>query len=175
MKMNHLVVVGAMASGKSTIGRRLADRLGRPLRDSDDDLVAEQGISGRELADRQGVDALHRWEAGHLLRSLAGASASVVAPAASTVDDARCRAAMAEHVVVWLAAPPSVLAARRGAAGDDHRRGVAPGEGDLVALRAAAFRSVADIVVDVTEPSADEVVEAVLALLPPSVLLPGPM
>jgi hypothetical protein len=34
---------------------------------------------------------------------------------------------------------------------------------------------VAHIVVDVAELSADEVVEAVLARLPPSVRLPGPM
>ena len=170
MDDRHLLVVGAMASGKSTIGRLLAARLGRPLRDSDDDLVSEQGISGRQLADRRGVDALHQWEADHLLRVLAAAAPAVVTPAASVVDDAGCRAAMADHVVIWLRVPPSVLAARLAAAADDHRRRVAGSAGDLAVRREPAFRSVADITVDVGERSADDVADELLSLLPPSVL-----
>jgi shikimate kinase len=177
METVHLVVVGPMASGKSTVGRLLAERLGRPLRDSDDDLVVELGISGRQLAARDGVDALHRWEADHLLRALADPTPAVVAAAASTVDDARCRAALGGHLVVALVALRSVLAARLSEAGNDagHRRPVDPGEGDLAARRAAAFRSVADIVVDVGDDPPDAVAGAVLGRPALERLPPGSM
>lgn len=170
MDVRHLVLVGPMAVGKSTVGAALAGRLGRPLRDSDDDLLAERGIAGRELAAAEGVEALHRWEADHLLAALASPVPSVVAAAASTVDDARCRAALGPHVVVWLTAPAALLAARRREDlqdGGDHRRTVGGDEaGELAARRGAGFREVADIALDVTDRPPADVVDAVLAGLP---------
>ena len=38
-----VVLVGVMGAGKSTVGQLLAERLGRPLRDTDDDIVATAG------------------------------------------------------------------------------------------------------------------------------------
>ncbi|OSZ55238.1 shikimate kinase, partial [Streptomyces pharetrae CZA14] len=43
-----VVLVGPMGVGKSTVGRLLAERLGVEYRDTDDDIVAEQG---RAIAD----------------------------------------------------------------------------------------------------------------------------
>jgi shikimate kinase len=43
-----VVLVGPMGVGKSTVGRLLAERLGVGYRDTDDDIVAEQG---RTIAD----------------------------------------------------------------------------------------------------------------------------
>src|SRR4030095_2586248 len=108
----HVVVVGSMAVGKSTVGRALAARLRRPFRDSDEDLEAARGVTGRELAQREGVDALHRWEAKHLQAALAGTQPAVVAAAASVVDDDASLAALREPFVVWLRAPAAVLAQR---------------------------------------------------------------
>ena len=62
----HLVVMGPMAVGKSTVGEALAGRTGRPLRDSDRDLAEAEGLTGRQFARAKGVEALHRWEAEHL-------------------------------------------------------------------------------------------------------------
>jgi shikimate kinase len=164
----HVVVIGPMASGKSTIGAALSSRLGRPLRDSDADLAAERGITGRELATREGVDALHEWEADHLRRSLAETRPSVVAAAASTVDDAGARRTMAEHVVVRLTAPPEVLVARM--AGGDERRELGDDElravTELSRRREDHYREVADIEIDASQRAPGDVVAAVLARLP---------
>ncbi|HET6953784.1 MAG TPA: VOC family protein [Acidimicrobiales bacterium] len=190
--LRHVVLVGPMAVGKSTVGEALAGRLGRPLRDSDRDLAGARGTTGRELAAAEGVAALHRWEADHLLAALDADVPSVVTAAASTVDDARCRAALAPHVVVWLTAGPEVLAARLAAVGrarDDRDAGGAGGARDaggagahdgeghrrpvgateaaaLAARRDAAFRDVADLTVDAGERPPGEVVATVLAALP---------
>jgi shikimate kinase len=118
----HVVVVGLMGSGKTSVGRRLAAKLGWPYRDSDKDIEAETGLTARELRERDGVDAMHALEAQQLLAALADPGPSVISAAASTVEVAECRAAMRapDVAVVWLRASPEVLA-KRFAAKDRHR------------------------------------------------------
>lgn len=172
----HVVVVGSMAVGKSTVGRALAARLGRPFRDSDEDLGAARGVTGRELARREGVDALHRWEAKHLQAALAGTQPAVVAAAASVVDDDASLAALREPFVVWLRAPAAVLAQRiaDGTWGDDHRRPLADATAvaELEAHRAGRFDAVADLTIDTvadgTTTSPDAIVATILAALQPA-------
>ena len=175
----HVVLVGPMGVGKSSVGRGVAEALGRPLRDSDDDLAAERGIRGRELAATEGVDALHAWEADHLLRTLASAEPSVIAAAASVVDDPRAAAALTEPFVVWLRAPAGVLAGRL--EGTDHRRALGDDPlarvQELAARRHDGYAAVADATVDSDGTDADGVAAAVaevLAALPVDVGRPGP-
>ena len=70
-QQRHIVLVGLMGSGKTTIARRLAKQLGWPLRDSDADIRAAHGLTARALAERDGIDALHDLERDHLLEALA--------------------------------------------------------------------------------------------------------
>ena len=73
----HIVLVGLMGSGKTTVGAALAAALDVPLRDSDADIERERGLRGRDIAERDGIEALHALEARHLLDALrrrAGAS-----------------------------------------------------------------------------------------------------
>ncbi|MGD2060253.1 MAG: shikimate kinase, partial [Acidimicrobiia bacterium] len=58
----HIVLLGEMGVGKTTVGRALADRLGRTFLDSDEVIESESGLSGAEIADRSGVDVLHQRE-----------------------------------------------------------------------------------------------------------------
>jgi shikimate kinase len=172
----HVVVVGSMAVGKSTVGRALAARLKRPFLDSDEDLEATRGVTGRELAQREGVDALHHWEAKHLRAALAATQPVVVAAAASVVDDDASVAALREPFVVWLRAPAAVLAQRIAddTWGDDHRRplGDAIAVAQLEAHRADRFAAVADLTIDTvadgTTTSPDAIVATILAALQPT-------
>jgi shikimate kinase len=150
----HIVVVGLMGAGKSEVGRRLAARLGRPLRDSDRDIESRTGLTVRQLRDRDGVDAMHALEAKHLIDTLATREPNVISAAASTVDVRECREALKapDVVVVWLRASPDVLA-RRFASADKHR----PEFGDSplaflteqAASRDPKFASLDPIVIDV--------------------------
>lgn len=168
MTNRHLVVVGPMAAGKSTVGEALAGRTGRPLRDSDDDLAAAEGLTGRQFAQARGVEALHRWEADHLRRSLRATMPSVIAAAASVVDDPACRDDLAGDAafVVALTAPPEVLARRLAADDSGERREIAGQAPD----RTARFREVADVEIDASDDDKSVRVAAALAALPPDVL-----
>ena len=61
--MNNVVLIGFMGSGKSTVGRLLAARLGRPFLDLDQEIAAGAGRSVQALFDGEGEAAFRRREA----------------------------------------------------------------------------------------------------------------
>ena len=109
----HVVLVGAMGSGKTTIGVPLAVALGRPFVDNDDALVRSAGHTAADFEAREGIDALHDTEAAIVLDALRAPVPSVIAAAASTVSNPIVRDALARYAfVVWLRVAPATLAAR---------------------------------------------------------------
>lgn len=153
-----------MGSGKTTVARILAERLDRPLIDSDDQLEARYGSTGRELAAERGVPWLHQAEAEALRKALDSSTPAVIAAAASTGDRADL-AARIESESVWavlLVGDAEVLAAR--ARSGVHRRSIDVRRSrELAEKRNERLREVVDIVVDVTRIGPDRVADRILA------------
>ena len=150
----HIALVGMMASGKTKVGRRVADALGRPYVDNDELLEERTGKSPGQVEEQDGLPALHTLERTLLHESLAAAEPAVVGVAASTVEDPACREALARDAFnVWLALPPEEIA-RKVAASDRPRQG-----DDIAALaraREPLYREIADLVVDRADTTAEE-------------------
>lgn len=163
----HLVLVGGMGTGKTSVGRALAEQMDRPLLDSDDQLLAYRGQTGRQYADRHGVSALHRDEARHLLGTLASDEPAVVAAAASVVEGGRCLEALRDAEVVWLRASPETASRRIQHSTD--RRPLGPDFTEAMAAladrRAPRYQQVADLVIDTDDLQIEDVVSEVLAWL----------
>ena len=70
--MQRVFLVGARASGKSTIGRSLAETLGCPFLDTDKELTRDLGCSIDVFVKENGWDAFRRKEH-ETLKRLAGA------------------------------------------------------------------------------------------------------
>ncbi len=165
----HVVLLGLMGTGKTTIGHLLAAELGRPFRDSDADIEHRLGLTARELRDRDGTDALHALEARHLLDALADPVPAVIGAAASAIVDDACRAALRgpEVLAVWLRGDPAVLADRFPA--DGHRPAYGDEPAAFLAEQAAhrdpLFAEVAPLVVDLDDGSAEDVARRILAAI----------
>lgn len=158
LEAEHIVVMGAMGSGKTTLGRRLAEALGRVFYDSDRSIERRLGKSGREIAETEGVDELHRLETDVFLEALARDRPAVIAAAASVIEEAEVRQGLAGAFCIWVTADPGILAER--AARGDHRRSVAVSE--HLERRDRLFREMADLVIDTGNRSAGESARLVL-------------
>lgn len=164
----HVVLLGLMGGGKTSVGRRVAERLGRPLLDGDEVLEARFGMTAAEIADADGIDRLHELEAEIALEALSSTTPAVIGPAASVVEVDAVRDAMAGHVVVWLAGSAAYHAGK--AVEKDHRPLLDDGDPltlfeHQLATRGPLIRAVADLVVDVEATSKDDQADAVIALV----------
>lgn len=75
----HIVLVGLPGSGKSTVGRAVAERIGAPFSDVDEIVEAESGLTVEELIAQDGEPAFRRRER-TAVRHLTKGPPSVIAP-----------------------------------------------------------------------------------------------
>ena len=158
----HVVLVGLMGSGKTTVGRRLAARLDRDFIDADEALVQITDRTVAEIFETDGEDAFRAIEADVLEELLEHETPAVIASGGGVVllAENRRRLHGPEVTVVWLDAAPAFLASR--VAQREHRpllAGAEPAREVLARLhaeRAPLYAEVADIVVDVEPFHRDE-------------------
>jgi shikimate kinase len=160
----HVILIGPMGAGKTTIGRSLARRLGVPFHDSDDALEQDTATDGATIAATEGVAELHRLEASAIATLAADQEPSVIAAAASVVDHTEGRSILRSHMTIWLDAAPDILDDRR--ARSRHRRTVDSAEAArLRARRAGPLRSVSIARLDTSTEPVDAVVDRLEAIL----------
>ena len=161
----HLVLVGLMGAGKTTVGRVCAQRLDRDFVDTDDVVTRLAGMSVPELFATGGEARFRALERDAVADVCASPAPLVIGCGGGTVADAGNRRALsAAGFVVWLRAPVEVLAGRVGD-GDDRPllRGDPRGAlTRLAAMRDAAYDAVADVEVDTEGRGVDDVATAVL-------------
>jgi shikimate kinase len=164
--VTHLVLVGMMGVGKSTVGRMVAAVLDRPLFDSDEMIEERTGRTVREIWATDGEPAFRTLETDTLLEALAEPEPSVIAAAGGVVLSERNREALqtADARVVWLMADVDVLVDRVSNGGhrpllDDDPEATLR---RLYAVRAPLYQEVADAIVSVDHRSPTEVAKAVL-------------
>ena len=101
-----------MGAGKSTVGRRLAKRLGLPFIDTDAAIADAAGYSAAEIFDRYG-EADFRDGERRLVARLIDDEVKVIATGGGVFVDPRTRKLLNERAItVWLDAPVDVLADR---------------------------------------------------------------
>lgn len=162
----HLVLVGLAGSGKSTVGRVLAERLGRRLLDTDDEIERRTGRSVRDIFADDGEESFRRLESEVLADALATVEPLVIAAAGGVVLSSvnRERLCGPECRVVWLMAPTEVLVERTAHSGHRPLLDADPAGAlaTMAADRETHYREVADAVVSVVGRTPAEVAEAVL-------------
>ena len=171
MAITAIVLVGMRGSGKTTLGRALATRLGWPLHDSDAELAAAVGRSAGEWLSEVGEAAFRAREQAIVLDLLARPGPFVLATGGGSVAMAAVREALGREglLTVWLQAMPEVLTARVRASPIARPPLTGLGQAKeteaLAAQRAPFYAAVARLVVDTGAVSVDRAVELVVAAL----------
>ncbi len=107
-----IVLVGLMGVGKSTVGRRLAKRLGLPFVDSDEEIEKAADHKIAEIFDRFGEASFRDGER-RVITRLIGGPPKVVATGGGAFLDERLRALILETcIAIWLDADIETLAER---------------------------------------------------------------
>jgi shikimate kinase len=130
-----IALIGMMGAGKSTVGRRLAKRLGLPFVDADEEIEAAAGLSVAEIFERFGEAHFRDGERRVIARLIEGPR-SVIATGGGAFIDPGTRALILERCIgLWLDGDVEVLAKR---AGRRDNRPLLKGRDPLAALRALA-------------------------------------
>ncbi len=107
-----VVLVGLMGAGKTTVGRRLAESLGAPFLDSDDEVTAAAGMDIPDIFATLGEPAFRLGERRVIARLLDEAPC-VLATGGGAFMDAETRALIkARAVSVWIRADLETLVER---------------------------------------------------------------
>jgi shikimate kinase len=163
-----LVLVGLMGAGKTSVGRRLAARLGLPFRDADHEVEVAAGCSIQQIFDSRGEEEFRSGERKVIRRLLQQEPIHVLATGGGTYMVAETRRLIREKALtVWLRADLDVLVRRTSRR--SHRPLLKQGNpreilGRLMELRYPVYAD-ADLVVDTNGNSVDATVNRVLAAL----------
>ncbi len=107
-----IVLVGLMGVGKSTVGRRLARRLGLSFVDSDAEIEDASGYPAAEMFERYGERDFRDGERRLVARLIEGDIRVIATGGGAYVDPATRKLLNERAITVWLDAPVDILAER---------------------------------------------------------------
>jgi shikimate kinase len=114
-----IVLVGLMGAGKSTVGRRLARRLGLAFADSDREIEAAAGMRIADIFERFGEAHFRDGERRVIARLVAGERRVIAAGGGAFADPATRALILERCTAIWLDAELELMAERVGRR--DHR------------------------------------------------------
>lgn len=174
----NIVLVGFMATGKSTVGRELARRLGRPFVDTDEEVAARAGMSVADVFARRGEAFFRDLESAVIAEAAARPGQVIAAGGGALLREENRRRLRERGVLVRLLADPEAIVARVVAQGAAARPLLAAAEGDLagrlrdlLAAREPAYRD-ADVTIDTTRLTIPQVADEILRHLAPPEEIP---
>ncbi len=161
----RIYLTGFMGCGKTTVGRRLARRLGMEFVDLDEAIERRAGMTVRQIFEAQGEPAFRQMEAEALRGTLALPDVVVALGGGTMAYEANAALVGASGLSVWINPAFGTIAARIGGRGKTDRP-LFKDESQALALyreRLPAYRR-ADLTVDVAPREGPEEIAARIAL-----------
>ena len=161
-----IVLVGFMAAGKTTIGRRLADRLGVPFVDIDEEVEQAFGLSVNEIFALRGEQEFRKAERGLVADRIASGPTVISVGGGCYVDGETRTAINNQAIAIWLD-PPFELILERLARSTTRPLASGKSPGELLELWAQRRQCYAEanIRVETSEGDPQETVENILKSL----------
>lgn len=164
----HVVLVGLMGSGKSTIGRALAESLVWDFVDTDRVVEQREGCSVAQIFASRGESGFRTIESDVLREVLASPTRQVIATGGGIVTSPENRRVLRSHDVIWLTASVDTLTRRveksradRPLLGDDVRNRLT----DLSHQRTDLYAEVVNRCESVDDRKVDDIVRSIASSL----------
>jgi shikimate kinase len=170
--VTSIILIGYRGTGKTTVGRLLAERLRWAFVDADDEIEAAAGCSIAEIFAREGEAGFREREM-RVIAKLAQTTGSVVSLGGGAVLRVENRAALrAAGQVIWLTASPQTILARltRDATTAARRPNLTSRGGlaeieELLTSRQPLYRECATLTIDTEGRTAEEIAASILESL----------
>ncbi|MBU6348052.1 MAG: shikimate kinase [Actinomycetales bacterium] len=164
--MTNIVLVGVPGAGKTTVGRLLADQLGREFLDTDVEIERQTGKTVSEIFTEDGEATFRSLEAETIASALADTN-QVVSLGGGALLNEQTRALVAKQTAIWLVASLASAVARVGL---NRNRPLLLGNvrgqlSDLMLAREPLYREVAKIEIETSALSPEQVVAEIIKKL----------
>jgi shikimate kinase len=168
----HIVLIGYRGTGKSAVGKMLADKLRLPFYDTDELVERETGMSIRDMVAKKGWAYFRKRERG-IIRKLARLQRGVIATGGGAVmDEGNCGILKKHGLLIWLRADVMTMVERmRNDAASEQRRpsffddDIFRETEDVLKERLPVYGRLSDFSLDTKGKNIDEVVNAVCEFL----------
>ncbi len=168
----NIFLIGYRCTGKTSVGKELAEKLGWSFADSDAEIVKEQGMTVAEMVSAQGWDFFREKEQ-TMIRRLAAGDQQVVATGGGVIlNPENVKNMRQSGMVVWLKALPENIKQR--IVNDEatsHLRPSLTAKGlveeieDVLSIRTPLYEGAMNFSVDTDQAGIDEICDTVIARL----------
>jgi shikimate kinase len=168
----HVILIGYRGTGKSAVGKKLAEKLKMPFYDTDELIERGAARSIRDMVAEEGWTYFRKRE-GEIIRKLAVLQRGIVATGGGALlDQGNCDILKEQGLLIWLRADVMTIVERiRGDATTKERRPTLLHDDafreteDILKQRLPVYRKLADFSIDTTGKSIDEIADAVCQFL----------
>ncbi|MDO9528033.1 MAG: shikimate kinase [Syntrophales bacterium] len=164
----NIILIGYRGTGKSTVGRKLADTLNIPFYDTDELIQKRTGRVIKEIVEEGGWGSF-REEEKKIIRGLSSVRESVIATGGGAVmDEENLNVLRKKGVFIWLTADVRTIIERmeKDKISDEQRPSLSKDDlyketANMLEMRMPVYRQLADFTVDTSEKDIDVVADEV--------------
>jgi shikimate kinase len=168
----NVILIGYRGTGKTSVGRLLAAKLGRPFLDSDELIKASSGKSVREMVAEKGWSFFRREEKRVVAELAANDDCVVALGGGAVLDEENVRNLKPKGFLIWLTAGAQTIVGRLNGDGKSFEQrpplaGKDPDEEtrSLLKAREPLYAKIADCRVDTSDLSIEEAAAEVFRIL----------
>ncbi len=170
--MKNVILIGYRCTGKTSVGKKLSERLGLPFFDTDDRIVERAGMPINEIVEKGGWDLFRKKEK-EAIKGLSSMNKSVIATGGGAFENHESGDALKRNgLFVWLTADVKTIMERVLADQNSPGRRPSLSRNDLetetsliLKKREPVYRELADITIDTSERNIDLIADEICNFL----------